>query len=72
MPIKVPFLVWCVDDGRKFTIHAGSPRAAMRKFVAEYGPPPGITFKVKERGTSSEWEGFKTTSSGIRSVKVDE
>jgi hypothetical protein len=63
------FLVRRLEDGSMRTVMARgtTTRHAMRVFVAKYGPPVGETFAVKLR-LGSDWDYYRTTSSGIRQV----
>jgi hypothetical protein len=61
------FLVRRLEDGTMRTVQANTPRGAMQSFVAQYGPPIGEEFGVKERG-SGDWEFYRVNSGGIRRV----
>ena len=68
MPSMQAYLIRRLADGTMRTVQAQTTRGAMRYFVATYGPPIGEDFAVKEREGSSQWEVFRMTKNGFRTM----
>jgi hypothetical protein len=55
------FLVRRVADGTMRTVVAYSHRNAMELFRANYHPPPGEDYEIKERKADDEWVVYRVT-----------
>jgi len=57
MPKKLTFMLRG-PDGRCRTQLAGSPRAAIKKYLAENPKAPGGDWAVRERLSNDDWQDF--------------
>lgn len=49
------YLVRFMDDGRMFTVVAGSKHDALDKFEQKFHPQKGTQLEIKERGVNEPW-----------------